>query len=443
MEIVTPTSEFDFKSITLADPQPLAGHAGFYFTPLTIAGAAAAPSKSLCLQLPECVAKQGIIDVKNAKYLDLMFERDKHDELMHWIERLEYTCQDIIDAKKDLWFQTDLTRDDIETMMTQIIRLYQSGKFMLMRVFIDVHKGGQKCIAYDENEIGYDLDTLEANKSIIPLVMIEGVKFSARSFEIVLKLVQVMVLGTSEKKSSCLIKRTTTTKEQPLGGQSVVLKTVPLLTLKKQVSIAPVQQPVQAQIKQQQQAQVPLKQTPVQVKQTPVQVQMKQQQPQAPVQVQSQIKQQQQQPVQAQAHIKQQQQQALIKHKQVPPPLVKETLGAIKPIIKNTTVGNTTVGNTTVGNTTVLEKNDNEEMEEITIHYDDISDSINLKAPNDVYYEMYKKAREKAKQCRINAIEAYLEAKQIKTKYMLDVLDDDSDEEEDSEEENYNVEESE
>ena len=82
-------------------------------------------------------------------------------------------------------------------------------------------------------------------------------------------------------------------------------------------------------------------------------------------------------------------------------------------------------------------------MEEITIHYDDISDSINLKAPNDVYYEMYKKAREKAKQCRINAIEAYLEAKQIKTKYMLDVLDDDSDEEEDSEEENYNVEESE
>ena len=83
-------------------------------------------------------------------------------------------------------------------------------------------------------------------------------------------------------------------------------------------------------------------------------------------------------------------------------------------------------------------------MEEITIHYDDISDSINLKAPNDVYYEMYKKAREKAKQCRINAIEAYFEAKQIKTKYMLtDLDDDDSDEEEDSEEENYNVEESE
>ena len=45
---------------------------------------------------------------------------------MSWIEQLEYRCQDIIDSKKDLWFQTELTRDDIETMMTQVSRLYQS-----------------------------------------------------------------------------------------------------------------------------------------------------------------------------------------------------------------------------------------------------------------------------------------------------------------------------
>ena len=147
MEIVTPTSDFDFKTITLADPQPLAGHAGFYFTQLYTKNQE--EEKTLCLQLPECVSKQGLVDIKNAKYLDLMFDRDTHDELMHWLETLEYTCQDIIDSKKELWFQTELTRDDIETMMTQIIRLYQSGKYMLMRVFIDVNKGGQKCIAYD------------------------------------------------------------------------------------------------------------------------------------------------------------------------------------------------------------------------------------------------------------------------------------------------------
>ena len=56
-----------------------------------------------------------------------------------------------------------------------------------------------------------------------------------------------------------------------------------------------------------------------------------------------------------------------------------------------------------------------------------MSDSICLKNPNEVYYEMYKNARSKAKQCRINAIAANLEAKQIKTKYMLNDLDDDTD----------------
>jgi hypothetical protein len=54
---------------------------------------------------------------------------------------------------------------------------------------------------------------------------------------------------------------------------------------------------------------------------------------------------------------------------------------------------------------------------------------------------MYKNARVKAKQCRKNAIEAYLEAKQIKTQYMLDDLDDDTESESEDEidDENYIV----
>ena len=145
LEIVSARPDFNFKTIALADPQPLT--AGFYFTQLSVGE----EKKSLCLQLPECLTKQGMVSVKNGKYLDLMFERSGNDELTHWLEQLEYTCQDIIDTKKDLWFQTELTRDDIETMMTQVTRLYQSGKYMLMRVFVETQKSGS--IAYDENEI--------------------------------------------------------------------------------------------------------------------------------------------------------------------------------------------------------------------------------------------------------------------------------------------------
>jgi hypothetical protein len=462
MEIVTSTSEFDFKTITLADPQPLAGHAGFYFTQLSTSGAGAGTdtdninSKSLCLQLPECVSKQGIVDIKNAKYLDLMFDRDTHDELMHWLETLEYTCQDIIDSKKDLWFQTELTRDDIETMMTQIIRLYQSGKYMLMRVFIDVNKGGQKCIAYDENEIGYDIDTLEAGKKMIPLVMIEGVKFSSRSFEISLKLVQVMVIGETEKKSLCLIKRPTeidnkkvavaetrTIKKTaivpasapaPLENQ-ILLKARPLATkplLEQQVTTVAAKpstgQPLGVKpLVQQSIATVavkPLTGQPLGTKTLAVQPLTAKSSAAKPLTVQPVIK-----PLASKQPLNAQSLNARPLEKPV-----QTNIGTLKPIIKKTNTVGIEIRNNLEKVKNAEKKND---IEEITINYEDVSDSICLKNPNEVYYEMYKNARAKAKQCRINSITAYLEAKQIKTKYMLNDLDDDSDDE--SDDENYIV----
>jgi hypothetical protein len=50
--------------------------------------------------------------------------------------------------------------------------------------------------------------------------------------------------------------------------------------------------------------------------------------------------------------------------------------------------------------------------------------NINLKKPNEVYYEIYKIAKEKAKQHKKAAITHYLEAKKIKNTYLLDSLDD-------------------
>ena len=61
------------------------------------------------------------------------------------------------------------------------------------------------------------------------------------------------------------------------------------------------------------------------------------------------------------------------------------------------------------------------------------SDTIQLKNRNDVYYEMYKEARKKAKIAKDAALTAYLEAKRIKNTYMLTNLSDsDSDSDSDS-----------
>jgi hypothetical protein len=52
-----------------------------------------------------------------------------------------------------------------------------------------------------------------------------------------------------------------------------------------------------------------------------------------------------------------------------------------------------------------------------------------LKKPTDVYYEMWRSARQKAKLARREAVAAYLEAKKIKENYMLEGIDSDSEDE--------------
>jgi len=372
IEVITHQSAFDFESIHLDDPTPLTGSTGFYFTPISIKD-----GKSLCLQLPTSVTKQGIVSVKqNIKYTDLMFDRSEHDELMRWVEQLEYRCQDLIDEKKELWFQTEITRDDIETMMTQITRLYKSGKHMLMRVLIDVNKTGSisKCIAYDKNQIGFDLETLEANKEIIPLIMIEGVKFSSRSFEIVLKLVQVMVLDeTVVKKTNCLIKPVIEAAE-PAPARAAAL------------APAPAKAPVPAPAK----APAPADTLKVVEESAP-----------APS-----------------------------------PIIVKDPTNAAAAAAADTIkVAETSkIGITPLAESTLNPNNEknanNNEIQEIIIEADNIHlEPITLRKPNEVYYEVYKKARDKAKKYRLLSLEAYLESKQIKTKYMLEDINDSDDDE--------------
>jgi len=66
---------------------------------------------------------------------------------------------------------------------------------------------------------------------------------------------------------------------------------------------------------------------------------------------------------------------------------------------------------------------------EITLPLEDTKEEIlQLKKRNDVYYEMYKEAKKKAKLAREFALSAYLEAKRIKNTYLIDEVFDSDDE---------------
>jgi hypothetical protein len=73
-----------------------------------------------------------------------------------------------------------------------------------------------------------------------------------------------------------------------------------------------------------------------------------------------------------------------------------------------------------------LEKNTNDlkELDNLELSLEDNVEAIELKKPNQIYFELYKQARKKAKEAKKNAIIAYLEAKNIKKTYMIEKIDD-------------------
>lgn len=342
MEIIKFNTNFDFKRLTLANPEPL--QSSTYFTKISLES-----NKPFCIQMPKCQTKQGLVDIKGVKYCDLMYERSVNEDLMNWLEQLEYACQDKLCEKKELWFQTELSRDDIESMMSPIMRVYQSGKYILIRISLNAQKinGLEKSIAYNEQEANIDLDKLEGTDSVVPLIIIHGIKFSSRSFEIDIRLSQMMIFD-KPTESPCLIKY--------VGKKEPVVAATDALVIK-----TPAQVVVNVKENEKDKAKIILNEK--------------------------------------------------VNEKSNEKSNENDNLITIAPII-----------------------NTSPSLEEISIDYEHISDTISLKNPNEVYYEIYKAAREKAKQLRKVAMEAYLEAKEIKTKYMLsDVEDSDEDSDEDSE----------
>ena len=70
-------------------------------------------------------------------------------------------------------------------------------------------------------------------------------------------------------------------------------------------------------------------------------------------------------------------------------------------------------------------------LEEINFDIENLEeeDTISLKKPNEVYFEIWREARLAAKQARKQALQANLNDKNIKATYMLDEIDDDSSDE--------------
>jgi hypothetical protein len=113
-------------------------------------------------------------------------------EVIEFFENLESHCVKEICANKELWFydSTSISDDDIQEYVVPIMRSYKSGKKFLIKTSIKQ----DKIIIYDENEKKITLEEYDKVNDIVPLININGIKFSKSSFIIDIILVQFMIL---------------------------------------------------------------------------------------------------------------------------------------------------------------------------------------------------------------------------------------------------------
>jgi len=196
--IIEPNETFDFSKLSLAHPSGIQG--GAYFTKIEN------NKKPLYIQTSKSQTRQGFVKTGKKYYCDLMFDKNS-EGLIHWFENLETRCQQLIFERRDTWFQNSLEESDIESAFNSTIRVYKSGKFYLVRTNIKNNHNNLPTIKiYNESEIPLTMDDIKPETNIISILEIQGIKFTSRNFQIEIELKQIMVLDDGLIFDNCLIK---------------------------------------------------------------------------------------------------------------------------------------------------------------------------------------------------------------------------------------------
>jgi len=423
--IIQPNDSFDFSSLSLAHPTGIQG--GAYFTKIYNNG------KPLYIQTPKSLTKQGF--VKNGKkiYADLMFDNND-EQFIHWLENLETKCQELIFEKKDSWFENQLDKSDIETAFTSPMRIYKSGKFYLVRVNVKVASSSNvpNIKIYNENETPLTIDDITNETTIISILEVQGIRFTSRNFQIDVELKQSMILNSDALFESCLIKTNGGVKKRNIeesltekeDDMKIKMQMIKPPSSSEEVKLENLETPIEE-----------LEELSNQILESENLSAVAKTETRDDASVEYDLE-------SEGEHGDEDEGEKL--HR---PPL---TFGnEIKPtaIVVNTNKPSVKFQNLEKEqdmngleeidfdiNSMVEDKEKDKDKEEedanelMEIDFAsnlDISpdNKMTLKKPNQVYYEIYKQARNKAKQAKKDAIMAFLEAKNIKKTYMLEDLD--------------------
>ena len=181
---------FDFSVVNLGNPSLLNNNN--YFSKIS----QGSMNKNLYIQLPKCSTKLGIVKGSNKTYCELNFGITEKN-VIELFENLEKFCLNEICKNKELWFYNSdsMDQDDIEGLMAPVMKTYKHGKNFLVKTHIKLDKFN----IYDENENKIKLENYNTAHEFIPLININGIKFSNTNFSIEIILSQMMIIYPSDE----------------------------------------------------------------------------------------------------------------------------------------------------------------------------------------------------------------------------------------------------
>lgn len=395
--------DFNFNELSLAHPNGLQG--GSYFTKLNI------NNDPLYLQTKRCKTKQGIVKTIKKTYCDLMFDKNDTD-VVNWFENLEEKMIDLIHEKRKLWFHDELDRDDISSAFTSPMRIYKSGKYYLLRIHLShaniLSSGEFNC--YDEKGQTVDPNSLNDQEiKVIPLIEIQGVKFSSRSFSIEINLKQLMVMNKEEESfNKCLIKIPGSNIKESNESEHDSLDSEDNLTSKESEPIGIKTEGnedktivVKTEDKDENAIEVDNDITSLDTSSSVSSIELSTD----GIDVSDQI---------------------------VVDSVVDKNMESKE--VKSHESENLGEKEISLEIDDLELKSNRDDLEEFEVSLESLgtneSETIKLREPSEVYMDIWREARKKAKQARKSAIDAYLEAKQIKTTYMINEIDNSDSEDE-------------
>ena len=367
--IIEPNESFDFSKLSLAHPVGIQG--GAYFTKIEN------NKKPLYIQTTKSQTRQGFVKTGKKYYCDLMFDKNS-EELIHWFENLEEKCQQLIFERRDTWFQNSLEESDIETAFSSTIRIYKSGKFYLLRTNIkNDHNNLPAIKIYNEKETAVTMNDVNSETDIISILEIQGIKFTSRNFQIDIELKQVMILDNDPIFDSCLIK--TNKKNQP---QDEKIYQTPDLYEEFKIDEFKIDDNDNDSTDS--------------ILETNIEIDKKDlEDVKAVVNASEALEE--LEPIDIMVETEKEQ---------------KEENNSLDLVFEDLNED--------------IEENPDElkEVKNLDLSLENTLETMQLKKPNQVYFELYKEARNKAKVAKKNALLAYLEAKNIKKTYMIENMND-------------------